>query len=203
MRLTRNTTAVLLVMPALLLIGWFVLEQLPGWLAPPPPWLRYPDLVALPGGCEAALALANAGVERTNSTPSDDTPATVMDAQFPQMMTEVLAPPQGVRFGDGGEGWFSLIAMPREDDQALTRGAVVLLNLDGTPRDIIHLIGGDSTRGERCGDFAPQPRGLRAQLRPYLPLIALGGYLGLIGVGVTGWHMFTRKRNTLRNGEKR
>lgn len=198
MHLSRNAIIALLVLPILLLAGWFIAEQLPGWLAPPPPWVRYPDLVALPGGCEAALTLANAGATRTNNPAQNDATAAafddVLEAQFPQVTAEILATPQSVRFSDGSDGWFSLIALPREDGQGLTRGAVVLMNRDGTLRDIIHLIGGDSTHGERCGDFAPQPQGLRAQLRPYLPLLLLVGYLLLIGISALGLRLVKRMR---------
>jgi hypothetical protein len=197
MRHRRPPIAALLALPALLLIGWFVAEQLPAWLAPPPPWVRYPDLVALPGGCEAAVALANAGASRTEKdTPSDSIAASLeesMRAQLSQVDYELLATPQAVRYEDEDEGWFSLLAFAQDDEQILTRGAVVFMNSDGSIRDIVYLIGGDATRGTRCGDFAPQPRGLRAQLRPYLPLTALAGYAFVVGVGVVGWRLFRRK----------
>lgn len=198
MRPRRPHIITLLALPALLLVGWFIVEQFPGWLAPPPPWERYPELVALPGGCEAALALANAGASRTDAVPEGSAITASLDAwmrtQFPQTRYELLTNPQGVRFGDGSAGWFSLIAFARDDEQSLTRGAIVFMTNDGGTRDIIHLIGGDNTRGDRCGDFAPQPRGLRAQLRPYLPLIAVAVYLLFASAGYAGWRLSKRKQ---------
>jgi hypothetical protein len=185
----------LLTMPALLLIAWFVIEQAPRWLAPPPPWQRYPDLVALPGGCQAALALANAGASRTNVAGDSNVRVVVentVSAIFPGSVVSTLLLPEQIRFGDGALGWVSLVAF--EPPQRISRGALILLNSDGTPRDIIATLGGDSTSDQLCGNFAPQPRGLRAQLRPYLPLIALVGYVGLVCVGAIGMRFWRRRR---------
>ncbi len=172
-------------LPVFALIGWFLAEQLPVWLAPPPPWERYPDLIALPMGCEAALTLATTGASLTSAPPSAAVDAVIaeqIETQFPESAYTLLVTPQGTRYADGSAGWFALVNFTRDDGQSLARGAALFFGAEGAVNEVIYLVGGDSARGERCGDFAPQPSGLRARLRPFLPLIALAGYLGVLGV---------------------
>ena len=125
----------LLALPVLVLVGWFVIEQFPAWTAPALPWLRYPDLVALPGGCEAANVLRiydaerqpDASRESTDQARAREVSDRVLQAQYPgRDYTFVFAPePVRGRFAEGSAPWLSLVTFAPETD-ALAQGAVVL-----------------------------------------------------------------------------
>jgi hypothetical protein len=185
--------------PIILLVGWFLYEQLPIWFAPQPPWTRYPDLVALPGGCEAANALRLYAAERgaTDTTVLTAGNAqvaieTVLEQQYPDTAFTFALPPEPVRgsFGESSLAWFSLATFVR-DDASAPSGAIVFLDAQsGAPLSVITVLGAGAEGADGvCGSFAPQSRGLRAQLRPYLPLLALAGYAGIVtvGAGIVWW----------------
>ncbi|MBE0690271.1 MAG: hypothetical protein IH587_09150, partial [Anaerolineae bacterium] len=139
----------LLVLPILALAVWFVFEQLPAWTAPGLPWLRYPDLVALPGGCEAANVLRVYEAERlTDSIPTTadverarQVSEGLLQAQYPgQEYTFVLAPePVRGNFAEGSAPWFSMVTFTQETD-TLAQGAVALVDATtGEAIDLIHV----------------------------------------------------------------
>ncbi|MDX2137720.1 MAG: hypothetical protein SF123_06460 [Chloroflexota bacterium] len=185
--------------PIILLVGWFLVEQLPLWFAPQPPWTRYPDLVALPGGCEAANALrlygAARGADETTALTADDAQTTtvaLIEQQYPDERFTFALPPELVRgsFGDTALAWFG-IAMFARDDTTAPAGAIVFLDAQsGAPLSVITVLGAGIEGADGvCGAFAPRPQGLRAALRPYLPLLALAGYVGIVGMaaGIVWW----------------
>jgi hypothetical protein len=205
---------VLPILPILGLLGWFVYEQLPVWTAPQPAWVRYPDLMALPNGCEAASALQMYGAARdvtaaTTLTQEEATAqiAAVVDAQYPDQAYQTLLDAELVRgaFGDETSAWWSVVQF--EGDSLLPRGAAVFISAQtGEPLAVITTMGaGAQGMDGVCGSFTPQPRGLRAQLRPYLPLMVLAGYVGVVGIVAIGLRL--RKKNETRrdegNGETR
>ncbi|MCA9905759.1 MAG: hypothetical protein KC547_18010 [Anaerolineae bacterium] len=182
----------LLLLPILALVGWFIIEQAPQWNTPSPPWERYPDLAALPGGCEAANILRVYAAERVNEAPQTAVDAAqaqqlsdaLLQAQYPEQEYTFVLPPELLRgkFGAGNTAWFSLVNFSRATD-SLAQGATVLIDANsGTSIAVTHVIGID-TDSTTCGEFAPQPRGLRARLRPFLPLILVAGYVVLVGAG--------------------
>lgn len=201
----------LLLLPVLALVGWFAIEQLPAWTAPSLPWLRYPDLVALPGGCEAANVLRIYSAERQSDWVASDASDArarevsegLLQAQYPgQAYTFVLAPePVRGRFAEGSTPWLSLVTFAPQDD-LLAQGAVILADLNnGEAIDVIHVTG-ISSMAAPCGEFAPQPQGMRAKLRPFLPLILAAGYVVVGGVGWVAVRIWNRRQNsTVRQGE--
>lgn len=192
-----------LLLPALVLLGWFIIEQLPVWTAPQPAWVRYPDVVALPGGCAAANALQTYGAQRAISDQSALTQAeateriaALMAAQYPDAAYNVVLPAElvGGMFGAETLAWWSVVGF--SDTPLLPAGASVFVSAQtGEPIAVITTIGGGAPGMDGvCGNFTPQPRGLRAQLRPYLPLIGLAGYVGVVVVGTAVLKVSRRMR---------
>ena len=182
---------VLLALPIVFLIGWFVYEQLPLWTAPQPAWARHPDIVALPGGCEAASTLQTYNAVRDASVTTSLTQqqaatriASVVIEQYPNAAFEVLLDAELVRgkFGDESVAWWSVVQF--EGDSALSHGAVIYISAaTGEPIAVITTTGVEAQGMDGvCGSFTAQPRGMRAQLRPYLPLIAATGYVAVLVV---------------------
>ncbi|MCL4246585.1 MAG: hypothetical protein KJ065_00390 [Anaerolineae bacterium] len=181
-----------LLLPILALVAWFVIEQAPQWSAPRPPWERYPDLVALPGGCEAANVLRVYAAERVsealkttvNAEQAQQLSDDLLRAQYPGQAYMFALPPELVRgtFGAGSTAWLSLVNFA-PTAESLPQGAIVLIDANnGAAIDVTHVVG-ISNDATTCGEFAPQPRGWRARLRPFLPLILAGGYVALVGIG--------------------
>jgi hypothetical protein len=195
--MARKFIGIGLCLPVIALLGWFVVEQWPAWTVPISPWARYPDLVAQPGGCEAANTLRVYQASRSNETSSP--PVTAQQAasaletwiaqQYPSGLFEVIHGPELIRGDFGGAklklAWFSLVAHTSHAAPS-RQGVIIFQNAEnGQPLTIIHIASLSTT--ETCGGFAPQPRGLRARLRPYLPIILLVSYLGFIGTSALVW----------------
>jgi hypothetical protein len=180
-------------LPVLLCLGWLLWEQLPIWTAPQPPWQRYPELVAFPGGCAAANALrlyeAVRGAPPEGSAMTAAEAAARTQAALSDMLdgraAEVLLPAELVRGAFAGEAyaWFAMArTLPDEG-----RSSVVISFISAQTGEPITLLStlAEAQQGMEgvCGSFTAQPRGMRALLRPYLPLIVLAGYLLLAGIG--------------------
>jgi hypothetical protein len=197
--MSKRTAALILALPALLLIGWLVAEQWPNWTARPAPWARYPDLVALPGGCAAANALRIHDAERVDDetgVPLNAQQATVLSESlirvyYPDTPHTLVSAPQLVRghFGTAPTlAWMSLLIQAATTNSVQTGAVVFISTSTGEALDIIYVI--DMAVQPNCGGYAPQTPGLRARLRPYLPLLLLAGY----GVVVGGSALLWRRR---------
>lgn len=199
--MSRKFIWIVLCLPVIALLGWFVAEQWLAWTAPVTPWARYPDLVAQPGGCEAANALRVYQAFRSNEISSPPMTAqqaasaleTWITQQYPSGLFQVIHGPELIRGDFGGTelAWFSLAALASPPAPS-RQGVVTFQNVqNGQPLTIIHIP--SLTTTETCGGFAPQPRGLRARLRPYLPIILLVSYLGFIGTSALIWRWRNNK----------
>jgi hypothetical protein len=193
-------------LPVILLVGWFLVEQLPGWFAPPPPWTRYPDLLALPGGCQAANALrlfaaARGATNATGMSAEQAQAATivVLETQYPNARFTFALSPELVRgsFGDTALAWFSVATFERDDATAPASAIVFLDGQSGEPLSVITVLGAGAEGADGvCGSFAPQPRGWSAVLRPYLPLLALAGYVSMVAIGAGVVWLRQKKANS-------
>ncbi len=177
---------IVVLLPVLLFGGWFVIEQLPVWTAPPPPAERYPALTLLSAGCEAAHILA-----RYDATADPQAPHMIGEEQAQRSAEAAIAEhvpgararwsllPQLMRADfDEGAAWIGLIALDNET-AGLARSALVAIGAQSGEPLVLVMINGISADAVGCGTYTPPPQGLRARLRPYLPLIALAGYVGL------------------------
>jgi hypothetical protein len=187
---------ILVALPALLALGWFAVEQFPVWLAPRPAWQRYPDIAALLGGCEIAQALDVAGAARITGDAAPGSAAraaadALLARHFPDRAFSYLITPEAVQFADGSRGSLSVVRLMQSE--RLESGAVVLLAGDGTPKLLASFMGVEATGNRDCGSFAPVPAGLRARLRPYLPLLAFGGYAAAVAIAI-GWTQYRKRR---------
>ena len=61
---------ILLALPLVLLLGWFVVEQSPSWFSAVPAWLRPTSPDAVTGACEALAAVAAYGGSFDGDLPS-------------------------------------------------------------------------------------------------------------------------------------
>jgi hypothetical protein len=182
----RPLTALLLLLPAFLLLGWFAYEQAPALLNPTPEWARG----VAPGRCEAAATLeayqaAPASADTIINAARAGKRMRQLAERRAGLPVATLEGPYLVRgtFPDAGErvAWAG-IALLDAGEGAGTRSAVVYLDGEtGVPLALVlsaNHAGRDPERG--CETVLV---GRRALARRYAPLIGAVGWLGLAGVG--------------------
>lgn len=186
---------ILLSLPIIVLLGWFVTERAPGWMVTVPGWLRTVGADPALGACEAltavdgyqgefinfyqptvirapeAPAYARAGVEAatglTLESAASLSPAALVRATFPQA---------GERLA-----WLVIATLPKDADARFDRVAVAFV--DGDTGDLLAMNTAVSVTDARtaCGGG---PVGRRALVRQYLPLLVTAAYVGFLVAGL-------------------
>ncbi len=195
MRVKRTAAlAVLLFLPALTLIGWYIYEQLPTWQIPA--WIQPGAGDAARGSCAALATMrtygatfagdstaisaadARARAEALVSAQTDLPPGQYVDPRGPALVRAVF-PGVGPTLA-----WLNVAALddPRTDAAArLGKDAVIYLDAQtGDPLAFVVAAGVDDPL-IACGGG---PVSRRELARKYAPLIALAGYIGLVTVGL-------------------
>jgi hypothetical protein len=199
----RIYTTIVLALPLVLLLGWFVTEQAPRWLPTVPGWLRPASGEAATGACEALAAVeaydgsfinffqqsalhmddarararqhAEAAYGVTLPDDASLSPATRVTATFPGVGERLV--------------WLAIATLPKAPDDRFDH--VGVLFVDAETGDLLALNTATSVvdAATACGGG---PVGRRALVRQYLPLLLAGAYVGVVGVGLLGWRLFKR-----------
>ena len=200
----RTLTFILLSLPALVLLGWFVFEQAPSWFPSAPRWLQVTSGEAVSGACEAMASVrAYSGrfvSEGGSSVSADDARARTDEivAQTYDLPTGdyVEAQPSLVRatFPDVGErlAWLAVANLDAGGETRLGKASVVYLDAQtGEPLAVITAVAVTDAR-EACGG---PPISRRVLLRQYLPLLALVGYGVIV---LAGYAVVALRRRRIR-----
>ena len=189
-----------LLLPALVLAGWFVFEQAPTWFPAAPVWLRPSSAEAIPGACEA-LASLNAyrgsfaddavAVSRDDArqqaealaAETVDLPPDAVTLDQPPVLVRAIFPGVGERLA-----WLGIVRL--ETDAALGKAAVVYLDAQsGEPLAVIAAASAVDPAAS-CGRPVV---GRRALVRQYLPVFLLMGYAVLLGLAALVWLVRARR----------
>lgn len=191
-----------MLLPVLLLMGWFAYEQSPAWFNPAPMWLQPTHADAVLGACEALASLRSYGGAFTTAAGTTEITAdaaraeadAVVARQFdvPPGAYSVPAGPSLVRaaFPDSGErlAWLNVAILDHD-----MPGKVVVVYTDANTNEPLAVVAGVTATAplESCGGGTVSRRAL---VRQYLPLIALAGYGGLIAAGMLARGLMRRRR---------
>lgn len=122
-RLRRFVTASLIVLPALILLGWLIAAQLPVWTAPQPDWFA-PNTS---GVCAAVASLQTYNAVRANDTPTVaaaeavEHAAALVERHYPESAAAVSDPLLvRARFADGDRLAWLITAQIAEGGAAVT-----------------------------------------------------------------------------------
>ncbi len=185
---------VLLLLPALALIGWYVVEQLPAWQIPA--WIQPSNPDAARGSCAALATMRTYGA----TFASDSTVLSAADsrAKADALVSQQTDRPPGsyadtrgpalvrATFPDVGQrlAWLNVAALddPKTDPNArLGKAAVIYLDAQtGDPLAFVVAAGVDDPL-VACGGG---PVSRRELIRKYAPLIALAVYAVLAALGL-------------------
>lgn len=206
-RRSRGWGWLLVLLPVLLPLGWFVYEQFPAWTFNPPEWLRVNDPAAVDGACAAVASVRTYNGRFVSGEP----PVSAAEARE-QANTLVAAQhdlPPGDFVSQPGTALVRATFPPDQQNRLawLHLAVIAPVGADDTEPGKLALVYIDAETGEplaysvvaavRSPDVAcpPPPVSRRALLRAYLPLVLAVGYVGLVGSGwvVLAW----RRRRSL------
>lgn len=189
-RQRRLLLSLILSLPALLLAGWFLYEQLPVLFPAAPVWLRpdHPD--AVPGACEAVASLRAFNGTFENARTGIDAEGARLAADFVIAQTYDLPPGRytaeqatalvRARFPDAGERLAWLNVAPLDTGESRL-GKAAIVYIDAQTGEPLALITAPAVTDARTACGGP-PVSRRVLLRQYLPLLLLAGYVGIIGI---------------------
>lgn len=191
---------ILLSLPLIVLLGWFVTEQSPTWLSAVPGWLRPVSAAPFTGACEA-LASVNAYqgefIRYATPTTLQAEDARSRAREIVQSGYDVLPPGEaslspavlvrGAFPGSGGAlAWLVVAVLPKEADARFDRVAIVFVDAESGLVRALDTAVSVTDAAAACGGG---PVSRRALVRQYLPLLLAAGYALLVacGVLVRGW----------------
>ena len=199
------TWIILLTLPLVVLLGWFVTEQSPSWFSAVPAWLRPTSTTPATGACEALASVNAYGGEFIRyATPTaltaDDAVTRTREAVqanygFTLEDDTSVSPPVLVRgtFPASGErlAWLVIAVLPKEPDARFDRVAVVFIDAEtGDLRALDTAVSVTDARAA-CGGG---PVSRRALVRQYLPLLLAAAYVALVTFGVLLRRWWLRRR---------
>jgi hypothetical protein len=190
---SRRVVALILPLPALALIAWLVVSQLPRWTAPQANWFP-PDT---PGACSAVSALTVYGAVRVGQT-GIGRDAALQSAQraltdYYDTLALNVGQPQPVRAtlpGTSPADYYIVTA--QLDDAPLPTVAVLFLDAaSGDPRSLI------TASDDPSLDCSLDVRAVVIAALRSPPLIGLVVYVGIVAIGLVIWALFRWRRRAI------
>jgi hypothetical protein len=200
----RSLTFILLSLPALVLLGWFIVEQSPIWFPAEPRWLQVTSGEAVPGACEALASLrafggrfspdTNAAVSANDArTAADEVVAQTYNLPAGRYTREAPALVRAT-FRDVGErlAWLNVANLDSGSDARLGKASIVYI--DAATGEALSLITAVSVTDARTACGRP-PISRRVLVRQYLPLLVLVGYVLIV---LAGYSVVQLRRRQIR-----
>ena len=200
---------ILLSLPLVVLLGWFVTEQSPTWFSAVPAWLRPTGANPVTGACEALASVDAYGgefiryVTPTTLTADDALARTreVVQSSYDLTLADDagLSTPALVRGTFPGSGqqlaWLVVAVLPKDADARFDRVAVVFIDAETGDLRALDTAVSVTDAATACGSG---PVSRRALVRQYLPLLIAAAYVALVTfvVLLRRWWMRRRARQT-------
>ncbi len=194
---------ILLALPLVLLLGWFVVEQSPSWFSAVPAWLRPTSPDAVTGACEALAAVEAYGGSFDGDLPwlgltAPDALAAAREAAANAY--EESLPPSAfsqpvlvwATFPNAGNriAWMTIATLAKPPDARFDRAGILFIDADNGELLALHTANSVTDAAAACGSG---PVSRRALVRQYLPLLLTAAYVGLVGVGLLLRRWWTRR----------
>jgi hypothetical protein len=189
---SRRLVALLLLLPALALIAWLVIEQRPRWTAPEASWFP-PET---PGTCAAVASLALYHAERIGQTGIGRDAALEAAQRALTDHYETLAvavgQPQPVRatlLGQAPADYYVVTA--QLNDAALPTVAILYLDAaSGEPRALL------TASNDPALDCSLDVRAALLAAARSPALIGLVAYVGVVVIGLVAWWLLKRRKKS-------
>jgi hypothetical protein len=200
----RTLTSILLSLPALVLLGWFIVEQAPNWFPAAPVWLRVTGDDAIPGACEAMASLRAFNGRFSSDTNAAGLTADDARATADEVVAQTYDLPPGrytgeapalvrATFPDAGERLAWLAVADLDAGGAARLGKASIIYIDTVTGEALSVITAVSVTDARAACGGP-PISRRVRVRQYLPLLALVGYVLIVLAGYAV--VWLRRRQT-------